>query len=121
MTSEIRQILPAPPNRWVIYSSVTEVEGRERMYPDGKELWAEPVLFYAHVQDTEDGYYDDEPKVHDHVEPLVFDPEMGDHRRSAEVVGFVAVVIAEDEGTALADFRAGHVFYIPPPRVKATP
>jgi len=53
MSTRITSIVAASPGEWVIYS--TTVEGANgRDYPDGSELWAEPLRFYGLVEDVDD-------------------------------------------------------------------
>lgn len=113
----IRQLLPAPPGRWVVHSSTTTgrtIGGRILEFPDGRELWAEPLVGYALVAEHVDG------DLVTWVAPLARDWSDGDP--GEELVPFgrcrsaVGTVCAASEADALEAFRAtGRTFRVPNP------
>lgn len=117
MTAVIRQLMPAPPGTWVIHSTTTTgrtIGGRILEFPDGRELFAEPVVAYALVAERVEG------ELATWVEPLARDHSEGDPGEDLVPLSrsrsSVATVRAASEAEAVAAFRAtGHTFRVPNP------
>jgi hypothetical protein len=114
----ISSLVPAPAGLWAVFSSTTYVDGYERPFADGRDLWAVPVIFYA-LQTTTT--WDDErgrEETETTAVAMVPDRELDDLRTlytADEVRGLVAVVAAASATDAMGSVK-DREWRIPEPR-----